>query len=437
MDIGDWLEELLPREYLSYRGILQRSLLYFLEQLSPRRRQQILAHQWGQATSQERLVQLMRDCPTLHKLGQMLARDPRLAVDFRRQLQSLESSFPLSQASQFSWPDGLEPQQALAEGSVGCVFACRWGNSEVVAKRLKPGVEEQLREEFQIWQGLAQELPGWRDEFHIPDFDYESTVLSLVRLLEDELHPEREQQQLLRAAHRFEDWNQVQIPRVYPQLALPDGLVMERLYGQPLLTHPQAQEYFSLAIQVLLSDPFFADEDEGVFHLDPHPGNLWITQDGRLALLDWGSTLYFSKHQRVLLTQALLAAWRGDQQDWQLFGSQFTGWSVGPCPPRGRLSQLFQPSSWGSRLPVELILLRKVLFHLEGVEAELGQDDLLWHLLVQAGGRFLAELPMRLFAPADWRGFSTHLSNLDLLRHAVLTWLGPPTPSHPPHLKPE
>ena len=148
-----------------------------------------------------------------------------------------------------------------------------------------------------------------------------------------------------------------------------------------------------------------------------------LTQEGRLALLDWGSTLTLPKHRRVLLTHALLSAWRGDQQDWEFYASQLTGQAVGALPQSGRLSGLFDPACWGENMPIDLILLRKILFHLEGVEAQLGQTQLLWQLFVQAAARFLTELPMRLMAPADWRGFSTHVSNLDILRHAVLKFL--------------
>ena len=365
----------------------------------------------------------MQVCPTLHKLGQLLARDPRLATSLRTKLQALES-LPGHIPEQWNWPQDLIPLRALGEGSVAIALECRWRDQTVVVKRLKPGIALRLRQEFEVWHDLSEQLSQWVVEESLPELDYQTTVISLTRLLEDELHPQREQQHLQRAAQRFLEWPQIQVPRVYPQL-LEDGIVMEYLDGSPLLEHPDAEQHYSMALQVLLSEPFFCQEEEGIFHLDPHPGNLWLGRDGRLILLDWGSTLYLSKHQRVLLTQAYLAAWRGDQQDWELFAGQLTQAPVGRLPQGGTLSDYLHPSCWGERIPVELILLRKILFHLEGLEAQLGKRDLLYQLFLQAGAKFLVELPLRFAAPSDWRGFSTHISNLDVVRHALLSWLTP------------
>ncbi len=377
----------------------------------------------AESSSEARLLALMHLCPTLHKLGQLLARDPRLSQSLRERLQSLES-LPGSIPEEWDWPQDLVPVRALGEGSVAIALECTWRTQSVVVKRLKPGIAQRLQEEFQAWDRLSQELANWVEQDNLPDLDYQSTITSLTRLLEDELHPHREQQHLQRAAQRFLNWDQVQVPQVYPQL-LEDGIVMEKLEGSPLLDHPMAEQHYSLAIQLLLSEPFFCQEEEGIFHLDPHPGNLWVGKDGRLILLDWGSTLYLSKHQRVLLTQACLAAWRGDQQDWELFAGQLTQAPVGQLPQGGSLSDYLHPRCWGTKIPVELILLRKILFHLEGLEAQLGKRDLLYQLFLQAGAKFLVELPLRLAAPADWRGYSTHISNLDVVRHALLSFFTP------------
>lgn len=424
--VGEWLAALLPESYLRYLPVLQQAFEAFLLGLPPGRQAEIWQAQTrlpAEALVADRMVALLRQCPTLHKLGQILARDPRLDAAFRERLHTLESCLPLAGCDDYSWPEPLQPLKALAEGSVASVFACDWGGQPVVSKRLKPQVAEQLKDEFAVWTELGQQLGPWCQAEDLPVFDYASVIASLIHLLQDELHPQREQNQLLLAAQRFLDQPMVHIPRVYPQL-VEGGVVMERLNGTPLLSHPRGEELFSLAVRVLFTDPFFSADEDGIFHLDPHPGNLWVTDQGRLALLDWGSTLSLPKNRRVLLTHSLLSAWRGDQQDWEFFAAQLTGAPVGAVPRAGSLSGLLEPGSWGGQLPLDLILLRKILFHLEGVEAQLGLSCLNWELLVQAGGRFLAELPLRFSAPAHWRGFSTHLSNLDIVRHAVLKFWG-------------
>ena len=50
----------------------------------------------------------------------------------------------------------------------------------------------------------------------------------------------------------------------------------------------------------------------GVFHADPHPGNVMLLTDGRLALLDFGSVGRLDAQQRAALQNLLLAVGRGD-----------------------------------------------------------------------------------------------------------------------------
>ena len=50
----------------------------------------------------------------------------------------------------------------------------------------------------------------------------------------------------------------------------------------------------------------------GVFHADPHPGNVMLLTDGRLALLDFGSVGRLDARQRLALQDLLLALGRGD-----------------------------------------------------------------------------------------------------------------------------
>jgi len=87
------LSELLPPAYAHFRPLLADALLFFLDRLSPRRQQEIFATQLAlpvNTSRSRRRLALFRLCPTLHKLGQVVAHDRRLSGDLRRRLQELD-----------------------------------------------------------------------------------------------------------------------------------------------------------------------------------------------------------------------------------------------------------------------------------------------------------------------------------------------------------
>jgi ubiquinone biosynthesis protein len=156
--------DLLPGDYARYRPLLADALCFFLERLPARRLRLILAQQAAlplNASTAQRLVALVRHAPALHKLGQVVAREPRLSVGFRKQLQILESLEPQTP------PDvvarlarlhlrgrrlrGLVLGPPLAEGSVAVVvpFFLQYGGglvrfaSAVFEQRPKAASEQQ------------------------------------------------------------------------------------------------------------------------------------------------------------------------------------------------------------------------------------------------------------------------------------------------------
>jgi ubiquinone biosynthesis protein len=129
----------LPGDYARWQQPIRGALVYFLAGLPPERQAAILAAQAtlpASATLAERLALLARNCPTLHKLGQILARDRHLAAELRhrlRDLESLPSSIPFETLHEVLTQE-LGPLErlgarlvppALAEASVAVVIPFR------------------------------------------------------------------------------------------------------------------------------------------------------------------------------------------------------------------------------------------------------------------------------------------------------------------------
>jgi ubiquinone biosynthesis protein len=447
------LAQLVPEAHAAYRPLLTDGLLFFLERLSPPRRAGILAEQLAlprAARPARRLVALLRQCPTLHKLGQVVARDRRLAPELRQNLQGLESLEPTTPMAaiaaliQREWGPvaGLEvASAALAEASVAVVVPMVWRDAAASAPRrgvfkvLRPGVEEQMHEELEIWSALGAFLEQRCADRGLPVLDYRHTLDSVSRLLAHEIRLDREQAHLTRAAAFYADSPAVLIPRLWP-FCTARMTAMDRVDGRKV-TDPgsspgERRRLARILIEALIARPFWSDS-AAVFHADPHAGNLFATRDGRLAILDWALVAALSKAQRVAVVQAVTRALTLDAA-----GATRAIASLG-CPSdeatlraavAAGLRQVRQGTFPGldwlmalldrlgtagaMRFPEELTLFRKAVLTLSGVIADVSGQPSIDAVLIATGlTQYCREWPARGWASFDSRAFGSHLSNAD------------------------
>ena len=108
----------------------------------------------------------------------------------------------------------------------------------------------------------------------------------------------------------------VVLPALHEQLSTEQVLVIQWLDGVSLRAADQVIESHGLdraeLARVLLRSMVYQITEGGVFHADPHPGNILLLTDGRLALLDFGSVGRLDAQQRYALQALLLALGRGD-----------------------------------------------------------------------------------------------------------------------------
>lgn len=140
------LRTLLPEPLAAWRPLLAEGMAFFLERLPEARLGAIVAEQIALASSASaaaRATAVLAHCPTLHKLGQIVARQPGLDAELRRHLQALES-LPASTGvdglhahihAELGADHGLHlADRALAEGSVAVVLPFSWrhvGRTEI------------------------------------------------------------------------------------------------------------------------------------------------------------------------------------------------------------------------------------------------------------------------------------------------------------------
>lgn len=457
------LATLLPLEYSRFARPVRDALVVFLGRLPHARQTSILAAQEtlpACASVSQRLGLLAQSCPVLHKLGQVLARDRRLAWPLREQLQMLESMPPsvptaVIEASLVEEFGPLENSgitllpPAIAEASVGVVIPFEYAQErgaqarQGVFKLLKPGVQERLEQELALLQEVGAHLDERCHELDIPPLDYQEAFGQVRDKLRYEVRLADEQRHLVQARKTYADDDRVEIPELLEQCSA-RVTAMGRIHGCKITDHAltrgsDKRKLAELVVQTLIARPIFTRERRAMFHSDPHAGNLIFTDEGRLAILDWSLVGTLGENERIAIVQLMLGAatlnaprvrsvieWLSDLRrlDRPVLGQIVDAWlrriRCGEFPGMMWLMGMLDDAVQHARLRIaaDLMLFRKALHTLAGVIASLGGEDFNMDevLCREFLGHFAVEWPRRWFSLPHSHDFSTRISNLDLAR---------------------
>ena len=268
---------------------------------------------------------------TFVKLGQLLStRDDLLPTEFTDELRGLQS-----EVEPVPWPLVEEQltaelgapadevfmefeQQPLAAASIAQVHrATLRSGQRVVVKVRRPGVVSVVEGDLDIVQRAASSLEqrtAWARDLGAVDL-----ARGFATALREELDFRVEARNLTTitasaALHRPGD--QVRLPQLHDEFTTPRILVMELLDGVPLgradgLMADLGIDRAALA-RTLLRCLLRQIMVDGVFHADPHPGNILVLADGHLALLDFGSVGHLDTELQSALFGLVLAIERRD-----------------------------------------------------------------------------------------------------------------------------
>ena len=265
---------------------------------------------------------------TFVKLGQLLStRRDLLPAEFvaelgRLQDRAVPAPWPAVEAvlaAELGRPVGevfaaVDPEP-LAAASIAQVHAARLvGGEEVVLKVQRPGIRPVVEQDLDIVHRLARTLSAgtiWGRTMGVREL-----AAGFAAALRDELDFRVEAATMAAAAEAAGGRDGVRIPPPHRALCSERLLVMERLDGVPLAAAGPALDERGLdrhALAATLLDALLRQMVlDGLFHADPHPGNVLLLADGGLALLDFGSVGRLDITLRAALRQLLLALDRAD-----------------------------------------------------------------------------------------------------------------------------
>ena len=463
--IGRWVierlpaEDLVPDKYAHWRPLVQDAMLFMFLHLSIERLAPKLVEQMelpSNTPTGARLLKLIAKVPGLQKLGQVLARNRHLHPRLRHALTELENGISDMNAEEVRAiiAEELGPRleahavkvkpDIFFEASVSAVVRFTWRNPDTgqrergVFKVMKPYIPTCFAEDMDLLAQLAKYVGCKHREYGFAKRVLPETFSDVRRLLQHEVDFPREQATLPEACRLYGSMPGVRVPRLIPPLCTSKITAMteergkkvtDAVAGMPEWRRARVSE---LLIEAFIAVPIFSSEKNAMFHADPHAGNLlYDKRTGELVILDWALTERVSREERRHLAMLFLLTALRDPDG--IF-NQIQTLSRGGARRKGSEAKIIRdcvesfiahlpltriPGTTdafdllenialkGVRLPAPLIMLRKVLFTLDGVQHDIRGPEVSTVSIIarQATQRWLT----------SWEAFGSPLSLRDWL----------------------
>jgi len=262
--------------------------------------------------------------PTFIKVGQVLANRPDIIrADYMEELTKLQDqvpSFPTQIAFQMI-EDGIGrpisevfseiSPQPIAAASLGQVYKARLiENGEWVAVKVqRPSVEEAIKRDLYIIRLMAKAVN--KAALRRVGVDAVTLVDEFSENLLEETDYVQELRNIQSFQRNFKGDTVVKIPFAYPHLTSRKVLVMEWIDGvrcTDLAALDRFQVPVAEFIRVGVESGMRQLLEFGLFHGDPHPGNVFAMADGRIAYVDFGAVAEISEASKEILIDAVVHA---------------------------------------------------------------------------------------------------------------------------------
>jgi ubiquinone biosynthesis protein len=313
----------------------------------------------------------------------------------------------------------------LASASLGQVHGARlWDGRDVVVKVQRPNIQRLIEIDLEILQDVAYLMQSFTPLGRI--YDLPAIAEDFAETLRTELDYQLEGQHADYFRENFVDDPDVYIPEIYWEFTTNKVLTMERLYGIKVDDverldnagydrHEIALKSARLIIKEVLED--------GFFHADPHPGNLFVMKGEVIGVMDFGMVGWLDNRTRLQVAQLYIVSVRRDidgivdrliqlgvarqdanrmqlRRDLNRLLRKYYGRRLKEV----RANELIQdvlPIIYRHRLqmPTDLWLLLKTLAIMEGVGRRLDPE----FDMFSASKPFVKRLSRSLWSPRTWR----------------------------------
>jgi len=413
--------------------LIERTKLKYKVPLTKRVKQRL--EQKKEYSTEKRLrLTLEKLGPTFIKFGQVLSVRPDLVPkSYIKELENLQDKVPgfsydlvkKQIKSEFGKDIGdlfsSFDKNPIASASISQVHrAVLKDGSKVAVKVQRPNVKEVMDADVDIMLYFARLLE--RHVSEIRKFNPVQVIEEFSRWTQKELDFKREAFNAKKFARNFAGSRTVKIPKVYDQLTTEKVMVMEFIDGIELHDIKEAKKR-KIDLKQIINNGFDAILTQvfvhGFFHADPHPGNIMITKDKKIAFVDFGITGHFDENlknksidlfygvidndpEKVLSTIIELSDGDIEKKDELLENisevlDSLQDSDIKKIKISHALEEIMELAlSYGLKMPAPFVLFGKTVITLEGIALEYDPD----FRLVQSSRPFIERLMKQRLSPA-------------------------------------
>jgi predicted unusual protein kinase regulating ubiquinone biosynthesis (AarF/ABC1/UbiB family) len=329
--------------------------------------------------------------------------------------------------------------EPIAAASLGQVHRAELRDGRPVAVKVqRPGIREGLAQDVATMDDIAAFL----DEHTTVgrQFNFVQMVAEFRRALAQELDYRREAHNLVRLSENLTTFRRIVIPRPLDDYSSSRVLTMDFVRGRKItsITPLMRQDFDGLGLARELFRAYLHQIIvDGFFHADPHPGNVFLTDDGRIALLDLGMVSRLSPARQDQLLKLLLAVSEGNgdrtatlalqigdaqadvdeaslRRDVQDLVGRYQDLALGDLQVGRVVMEISRTAGiQGIQLPPELTLLGKALLNLDQAGKTLAPEFDVNAALRQEGPELMQQRMRQSMSPANI--FSTALETKEFL----------------------
>ena len=278
-------------------------------------------------TPEELVEDLKKMGPTYIKLGQLLSTRPDLLPDaYLKALATLQDDVPPIPyeevhkiveeeiGTRISKAFSFFSEEPLASASIGQVHKANLRSGKPVAVKVqRPGIRKQFLNDLDTLKELADFAVKHTKVARKYAFD--EVLAELRHILLQELDYVREAQNLMTLGENLKEYKSIKVPQPVVDYSTSRVLTMDFVQGTKITSisplkrlendlTPLVDELVDAYLKQLITD--------GFVHADPHPGNVHLTSDNKIALIDLGMVAKFTPSMQEKLLQLLIALSQND-----------------------------------------------------------------------------------------------------------------------------
>lgn len=260
--------------------------------------------------------------PTFVKLGQLIStRNDILSAEVIEEFSSLQNEVPafgnvISVVGEDYVTETFDyfDSEPLASASLGqCHRAITKDGKDVVVKVQRPGIEQSIENDIDIIKTIANIGFFFTRDTNYSEF---SEILDEWKpLILDEIDYVKEASNMVEFKELFAGCDWIKVPEVFPELSSKRVLVMAYEPGVKIVDKEELNKLNADLEQIaffVIRSQFMQVLENGLFHADPHPGNLALNSQGQIVYYDFGLMMKIDPMYKENLYLLLEAVYKKD-----------------------------------------------------------------------------------------------------------------------------